>query len=50
MNRYAQNPEEVKQLVEELSEQNYQSDQRVAEQHWLAKFVKAKGQNASNKL
>ena len=41
--RYAQNIEEVKQLVEELSEQNYQSDQRVAEQMLASQIRKGKG-------
>ncbi|XZU29414.1 regulatory protein RecX [Acinetobacter baumannii] len=40
--RYAQNIEEVKQLVEELSEQNYQSDQRVAEQMLASQIRKGK--------
>ena len=43
LNRYAQNPEEVKQLVEELSEQNYQSDQRVAELTLASQIRKGKG-------
>ncbi|EKU38767.1 MULTISPECIES: regulatory protein RecX [Acinetobacter] len=43
LTRYAQNPEEVKQLVEELSEQNYQSDQRVAEQMLASQIRKGKG-------
>ena len=43
MTRYAQNPEEVKQLVEELSEQNYQSDQRVAEQMLASQIRKGRG-------
>ncbi|NUF85206.1 regulatory protein RecX [Acinetobacter seifertii] len=41
--RYAQNIEEVKKLVEELSEQNYQSDQRVAEQMLASQIRKGKG-------
>lgn len=41
--RYAQNLEEVNQLVEELSEQNYQSDQRVAEQMLASQIRKGKG-------
>ncbi|MDB9694015.1 regulatory protein RecX [Acinetobacter nosocomialis] len=41
--RYAQNIEEVNQLVEELSEQNYQSDQRVAEQMLASQIRKGKG-------
>ncbi|ENW51623.1 recombination regulator RecX [Acinetobacter baumannii] len=41
--RYAQNIEEVKQLVEVLSEQNYQSDQRVAEQMLASQIRKGKG-------
>ena len=31
LNQYAVHPEEVANLVEELAQQNYQSDQRVAE-------------------
>ncbi|MEQ1066372.1 regulatory protein RecX [Acinetobacter sp. XH1741] len=41
--RYAQNLQEVNQLVEELSEQNYQSDQRVAEQMLASQIRKGKG-------
>lgn len=45
--RYAQNIEEVKQLVEELSEQNYQSDQRVAEQMLASQIRKGKAETDS---
>jgi len=41
--RYAQNLQEVNQLVEELSEHNYQSDQRVAEQMLASQIRKGKG-------
>ena len=43
LNQYAVNPEEVTKLVEELAEQNYQSDQRVAELTLASQIRKGKG-------
>lgn len=43
LNQYALSPEEVSTLVEELAEQNYQSDQRVAEQTLASQIRKGKG-------
>ncbi|ENW05362.1 regulatory protein RecX [Acinetobacter beijerinckii] len=43
LNQYAINPEEVTKLVEELAEQNYQSDQRVAELTLASQIRKGKG-------
>ncbi|MCU4582983.1 recombination regulator RecX [Acinetobacter gyllenbergii] len=43
LNQYAINPEEVAKLVEELAQQNYQSDQRVAELTLASQLRKGKG-------
>lgn len=43
LNQYAVNPEEVVKLVEELAQQNYQSDQRVAELTLASQLRKGKG-------
>lgn len=43
LNQYAAHPDEVANLVEELAEQNYQSDQRVAEQTLASQLRKGKG-------
>ncbi|WP_335951336.1 regulatory protein RecX [Acinetobacter beijerinckii] len=43
LNLYAVNSEEVTKLVEELAEQNYQSDQRVAELTLASQIRKGKG-------
>ncbi|VXA58065.1 regulatory protein [Acinetobacter proteolyticus] len=43
LNQYAVNPEEVEKLVEELAQQNYQSDQRVAELTLASQLRKGKG-------
>lgn len=43
LNQYAVHPDEVANLVEELAEQNYQSDQRVAEQTLASQIRKGKG-------
>lgn len=43
LNRYAANPEEVNDLVAELAQQNYQSDQRVAELTLASQIRKGKG-------
>ncbi|OJU66258.1 MAG: RecX family transcriptional regulator, partial [Acinetobacter sp. 39-4] len=43
LNQYAINPEEVVKLVEELAQQNYQSDQRVAELTLASQLRKGKG-------
>jgi regulatory protein len=43
LNQYAINPEEVANLVEELAQQNYQSDQRVAELTLASQLRKGKG-------
>ncbi|EPF80443.1 regulatory protein RecX [Acinetobacter gyllenbergii] len=43
LNQYAINPEEVTKLVEELAQQNYQSDQRVAELTLASQLRKGKG-------
>ncbi|ENW96651.1 regulatory protein RecX [Acinetobacter sp. NIPH 298] len=43
LNRYATNPEEVNDLVAELAQQNYQSDQRVAELTLASQIRKGKG-------
>ena len=42
---YAENPDEVRTLVEELSENSYQSDQRVAEAMLSSQLRKGKGPN-----
>lgn len=50
LNQYAVHPDEVANLVEELAEQNYQSDQRVAEQTLASQIRKGKkAYNASNR-
>ncbi|NNP74619.1 RecX family transcriptional regulator [Acinetobacter sp. Ac_3412] len=43
LNLYAINPDEVANLVEELAQQNYQSDQRVAELTLASQIRKGKG-------
>lgn len=43
LNQYAINPEEVDKLVEELAQNNYQSDQRVAELTLASQLRKGKG-------
>lgn len=43
LNLYAINPEEVEKLVEELAQNNYQSDQRVAELTLASQLRKGKG-------
>lgn len=43
LNQYAINPEEVEKLVEELAQNNYQSDQRVAELTLASQLRKGKG-------
>ena len=43
LNQYAVHPDEVANLVEDLAEQNYQSDQRVAEQTLASQIRKGKG-------
>ena len=43
LNQYAINPDEVAKLVEELAVNNYQSDQRVAEQTLASQIRKGKG-------
>lgn len=43
LNQYAINPEEVVKLAEELAQQNYQSDQRVAELTLASQLRKGKG-------
>ncbi len=43
LNLYAINPDEVSHLVEELAQQNYQSDQRVAELTLASQIRKGKG-------
>lgn len=43
LNQYAINPEEVANLVDELAQQNYQSDQRVAELTLASQLRKGKG-------
>ena len=43
LNQYAINPEEVANLVDELAQQNYQSDQRVAELTLAIQIRKGKG-------
>lgn len=43
LNQYAINPNEVAKLVEELAANNYQSDQRVAEQTLASQIRKGKG-------
>ncbi|EOR09055.1 regulatory protein RecX [Acinetobacter genomosp. 15BJ] len=43
LNLYAINPNEVANLVEELAQQNYQSDQRVAELTLASQIRKGKG-------
>lgn len=43
LNQYAIDPEEVTHLVEELVQQNYQNDQRVAEQTLASQIRKGKG-------
>ena len=43
LNQYAINPDEVANLVEELAANNYQSDQRVAEQTLASQIRKGKG-------
>ncbi|EXB49024.1 regulatory protein RecX [Acinetobacter sp. 1000160] len=43
LNQYAINPEEVEKLVEELAQNNYQSDQRVAELTLVSQLRKGKG-------
>ena len=43
LNQYAVHPDEVANLVEELAGQNYQSDQRVAEQTLASQIRKGKG-------
>lgn len=43
LNLYAINPDEVAKLVEELAVNNYQSDQRVAEQTLASQIRKGKG-------
>ena len=43
LNQSAVNPEEVVKLVEELAQQNYQSDQRVAELTLASQLRKGKG-------
>lgn len=43
LNRYASNPEEVEKLLEEFSQYQYQSDQRVAEQVLASQMRKGKG-------
>ena len=45
LNQYAAHPDEVANLVEELAEQNYQSDQRVAEIVLSSQKRKGKGPN-----
>lgn len=42
---YAENPDEVNTLVDELSERQYQSDQRVAEAMLSSQLRKGKGPN-----
>ncbi|OTG82212.1 regulatory protein RecX [Acinetobacter sp. ANC 4648] len=44
--RYAQNKDEVVELVEELAKENYQSDQRVAEMLLRSQIRKGKGPNS----
>lgn len=43
LNQYAINPDEVAELVAELAQQNYQSDQRVAELTLASQLRKGKG-------
>lgn len=43
LNQYAIDPEEVANLVDELAQQNYQSDQRVAELTLASQLRKGKG-------
>ena len=43
LNLYAIDPDEVANLVEELAQQNYQSDQRVAELTLASQIRKGKG-------
>ena len=43
LNLYAINPDEVAKLVDELAQQNYQSDQRVAELTLASQIRKGKG-------
>lgn len=43
LNQYAIHPEEVEKLVEELAQNNYQSDQRVAELTLASQLRKGKG-------
>ena len=43
LQRYAQDKDEVIRLVEELAQQHYQSDQRVAEQMLASQIRKGKG-------
>ena len=43
LNQYAEDNNEVEQLIEELSQYQYQSDQRVAEQTLASQIRKGKG-------
>lgn len=43
LQQYAINPQEVEQLVDELAEQHYQSDERVAENLLASQIRKGKG-------
>ncbi|WP_111891364.1 regulatory protein RecX [Acinetobacter sp. MB5] len=43
LNQYAEDPDEVERLLEEFSQYQYQSDQRVAEQVLVSQIRKGKG-------